>query len=114
MRALQISSKEWEQMLVSPMKWVTMGPVMHTSERVEDESVRVSSERVAHSRVASSGVKNSGTTQKEGGEGASVIEAHRGTLEWGEAVLPQKHTRKAECLGQDTDPCASLDNWSSN
>jgi hypothetical protein len=42
----------------------TRNAVMHTSARVEDES----------SRVALSCVKNSGTTEKDWGEGASVIE----------------------------------------
>jgi hypothetical protein len=52
--------------------------------------------------VASSGVKSSGTTQNEWGEGASVIEDRRGTLECSEAVSRQKNTREAECLGEDT------------
>jgi hypothetical protein len=53
-------------------------------------------------RVASSGVKNSGTTENEWGEGASVLEDSRGTLECSEAVSRQKNTREAECLGEDT------------
>jgi hypothetical protein len=52
--------------------------------------------------VASSGVKNSGTTENEWGQGASVLEDRRGTLECSEAVSGQNNTREAECLGEDT------------